>query len=165
MSNFTPYNKLFLIIISVSLIWTACKKQPETPQKEDPKINEVVLPITGTYLWVFNIPGLGTQESQLIFEEDSVLYSMKGPAYTTDYTMIKESYTENDNEKRWIGVGKGGSIPKDDVYFVMFLKDITDSTVTIYKHECTNGKEEADTFAYPDENATADYGWNVYFKQ
>lgn len=86
------------------------------------------------------------------------LRGMNFHCYSTHYTMLPQSYKDSEAEKRWIGIGKGGSISKDGVYFVVFFKEITDSSVVIYKHECANGKEEAEAFAYPAHDATADHG-------
>ncbi len=161
-------SKLFQILILIAIFSTSfysCEKKKTTiPDDNTEAPKTVTNPLSGHYVWKFEIPGLGTQESHLTFYTDSTQYIMIGPAYNTNYMMIQESYTENDNEKRWIGVGKGGSIPKDGVYFVIFIKDIADNTVKIYKRECNGGKEEAENFPYPEPDATADHGWNTYVK-
>ncbi len=157
----------FLVIMS-GMLFISCKKddlQPEDTKNETPQPAKAKVPVSGHYLWEFEIPGIGNQESHLTFYTDSVQYIMTGPAYNTNYMMIQESYSEANDQKRWIGIGKGGSISKDGVYFVMFFKDITDNSVTIYKHECDGGREEAESFPYPDPDATADHGWNVYYKK
>ncbi len=140
-----------------------CEKKGTDNDDDKGTIPVAVLPLNGTYAWNFNIPGLGDQVSKMTFFNDSIVYDMAGPAYTTNYTMIKESYTATNDQMRWIGVGKGGSINKDGVYFVLFFKDISDNAVSIYKRECEN-KAEAESFAYPAADATADHGWNVYNK-
>lgn len=152
-------------LFSITSIVSCQKKEVAPAPTPAPIAQATPLPLSGSYLWKFEIPGVGQQESQLVFYPDSVQYLMQGPALTTNYMMTKDSYTENNSEKRWIGIGKGGSIPKDGVWFVMFFKDITDSSVTIYKRECAKGKEEAESLAYPDANTTADRGWNVYYKK
>lgn len=146
------------------LAFASCDKKEKTPESNQEETNLPKLGLSGTFVWNFNIPGLGDQVSKMTFFEDSVVYDMAGPAYTTNYLMMKESYAETNNQKRWIGVGKGGSINKDGVYFVMFVKDITATSATIYKRECEN-KAEAESFAYPAADATADHGWNIYNKQ
>lgn len=146
-------------ILLLILITFSCKKE-NNHQEEITQVDNITMP-SGHYVWEFKISAVGKQESHLILYKDSISYVMTGPAYSTNYIMIKESYQNG----RWIGVGKGGSIPKDDVYFVMFFKDATDNTVTVYKHECKNGKEEAESFPYPAPDATEDHGWNVYHKK
>ncbi len=152
----------FLLLVSSAT--SSCKKDDPQPDN-NPPAGGVKIPLSGHYVWKFEIPNVGAQESHLVFYTDSVQYVMTGPAYSTNYIMYTESYMENGDEKRWIGTGKGGSISKDGVYFIMFFKDITDSTVTIYKHECKDGKAEAESFAYPADDATEDHGWNVYDKK
>lgn len=156
--------KVAAVVCCMSVVGASCDKKETKPQEENTN-TEATVPLSGAYTWSFSIPGMGEQLSTLVFYPDSVEYAMSGSAFTTDYMMMKSSYTNAGNELRWIGVGKGGSIPKDDVYFVMFFKEITETSVTIYKHECDLGKEEAEAFAYPPADATADHGWNVYHKQ
>ncbi len=157
-SNYTQMKRIITGALLAAMFLVACKKENIT---DDPKKG---FPLSGQYVWNFEIPGLGQQASNLFFHTDSIGYSMTGDVFNTNYMMLKDSYKEDENEKRWIGVGKGGSISKDGVYFVLFFKEITDSTVTIYKRECT-GKEDAETFAHPEPTATADHGWNVYYKK
>lgn len=155
--------KLLLGLALISGLGVAsCDKKEKAAQEQEAVKAKV--PVNGKFSWHFNIPRMGDQVSAMTFTEDSVLYDMQGPAYTTNYVMIKESYTEQDGVQRWIGVGKGGSINKDGVYFVLFFKDITPASVTIYKRECT-GKTEAATFPYPAADAITDHGWNVYNKE
>ena len=121
-----------------------------TPLQNDP------FPLLGTYTWTFQLPGYGTQVSTNIFSADSVEYDMAGEAYSVHYRIYREIY--NAEEGRW--VGKTGN----DIYFVMFFKDQTDTSVTIYKRKCKN-REEAYTFPIPAPDAKEDHGWNVYLKQ
>lgn len=84
----------------------------ETPTPKTP------YPLSGHYVWTFEIPGVGEQESHLVFYTDSIGYIMVGPAYSTNYMMIQESYTDTNGEMRWIGVGKGGvSQKKENILF------------------------------------------------
>lgn len=151
-----------LLALSIALLAFSCKKEENNP---DPKPQqEIKLPLSGHYVWTFDIPNVGSQESHLVFYTDSIGYVMSGAAYSTNYVMMQDSYTEQGDKKRWIGIGKGGSIPKDKVWFVMFFKDITNNAVTVYKHECQD-KAEAESFPYPADDATADHGWNIYYKK
>lgn len=157
-------NKLLLgLALCAGLAVASCAKKEQQPG-ENQELAAAQLPLNGTFAWEFSIPGMGNQVSKMTFSEDVVTYSMEGPAYTTNYVMTKVSYTELNGQRRWIGIGKGGSINKDGVYFVMFFKDITENTVTIYKRECS-GKAEAETFSYPAADAITDHGWNVYHKE
>ncbi|MEM1268683.1 MAG: hypothetical protein AAF752_16815 [Bacteroidota bacterium] len=112
--------------------------------------------LRGTYAWTFDIPNYGTQVSKNVFGAELVEYSMDGPAYTTRYDIHLESFDAA--EGRWVGHTGNG------VYYVMFFKDVTDESVTIYKHKCVD-QDEAYAFAFPGPDATADHGWNVYVRQ
>lgn len=115
------------------------------------------IPFTGVYSWSFEIPGMGEQVSVFTFYADSIRYEMTGTAYTNTY--VQELVSYDAGEQRCVTVAKGGG--KDGIYFVMFFKDITGSTITIYKKQCRT-KEEALTMAKPEAGTKADHGWNVY---
>lgn len=163
------YKILTAMLLLHTTTWMSCKKEPAVQpatreeNKEEPATADFNL--RGQYIWDFEIPNIGAQRSQLFFYKDSIGYNMSGPAYTTDYVMIQESYTDANGQQRWIGTGKGGSISKDGVWFVLFFKDHTATSVKVYKRECKDGKTEAQTFAYPSDNAAEDHGWNIYLKQ
>lgn len=156
------------VLFTAALLFmgTSCKKdEAASPSGGGTPVAAPKIPYAGSYSWAFTIPGMGDQLSSHVFYADSVEYRMTGAAYTTDYAQLLTEYKPA--EDRLITVGKGGSIPKDGVYFVMFFKDVTDSTLTIYKRECGEGAaglEEARTFAFPAPGATTDHGWNVYLK-
>ncbi len=145
-------------LLSFTLLFFSCTKEEIIEEEK----NTHKIPFSGVYSWKFTIPGIGSQTSTHTFYPDSILYKMEGFVYNTSYTQVLHSY-EPDSLKL-ITIGKGGSISKSNVYFVMFFKDVTDTSVTIYKHECVNGETEAENFKRPADNATADYGWNVYIK-
>ncbi len=150
--------KSILYSICFLFLNTACKKETVAPEPTKEKI-----PFKGKFSWTFEIPAFGKQKSSHTFFEDSIKHEFAGDAHTTFYNQILEMY--DPTEKRCITVGKGGIIPKDGVYFVMFFKEITDSSMLIYKHECTKGKDEAYQFAYPEPNTTNDRGWNLFKKE
>lgn len=155
--NVTLRGFLLAGIIGTALLVSWSTEKKSLPPSEGNKI-----PFTGTYVWHFEIPDKGVQTSSYTFYPYSIQYQMEGPAFNTAYTQVLVSYDPASN--RCITTGRGGTKPKDSIYFVMFFKDITDSSVTIYKHECGNGRAEAEEFEFPPANATADHGWNVYKK-
>lgn len=153
--------KILSVVFVIAFLSMACKSDDDATVVEEEGIE---LPVSGTYSWSFEIPNMGTQVSTHIFTNESITYKMEGSAYSNEYRMIPEFYDAT--EKRLIAVGEGGTAPqiKDGVYFVVFFKEITDTTVKIYKRECEN-KEEAYSFAYPSDDTTEDHGWNVYTKE
>lgn len=159
-------NQLLIALGLLTFTLTACKKEEAAPTGSGTPTAAAKIPFSGTYTWAFSIPGMGDQVSTHSFWADSIHYSMVGSAYTTDYAQLHVEYHAAD--QRSITVGRGGSIPKDGVYFVMFFKNVTDSTLTIYKRECGEGTaalHEARTMAVPSASTTADHGWNVYRRQ
>lgn len=150
-----------LFVFSLFVVFSACSSDDNSGSSSQLPID---LPISGTYKWDFVIPDVAEQVSIHKFSNDKIEYIMEGSAYSNSYNMIPESY--NATEKRIVAVGQGGETPfnKDEVYFVMFLKDITETTVTIYKKECTS-KQEAYSFSLPNNDDIANHGWNVYEKQ
>lgn len=53
---------------------------------------------------------------------------------------------------------------KRRVCFLMFFKDITNSTVTIFKKQCKD-LSEAENFSIPPADTQEDHGWNIYYKK
>lgn len=163
------YKILAAFLLLHAAVWMSCKKdapsQPSAKEENKEEPGTASFNLKGQYIWDFEIPNIGAQRSQLFFYKDSIGYAMNGPAYTTDYVMMLEDYTDKNGERRWIGTGRGGSISKDGVWFVLFFKDITDQSVSVYKRECKDGRSEAETYPYPSEHATEDHGWNKYIKQ
>lgn len=82
---------------------------------------------------------------------------MKWKVYSVNYAIHKISY--NKQEGRWIGKDNKG------IVYLHFLKNETDSTITIYKRKCKKGGlKEALGFYKPSDTTSLDYGWNVYTK-
>lgn len=108
----------------------------------------------GKYVWSFQL--MGTKQTSIHkFFRDSILYEMKGKIHSTKYPMYKLSY--NKKENKWIGIDNNNTV------YVLFFKEKTDNTLTIYKRKCEkNGIEEALNFQFPKPDATDDHGWNVY---
>ncbi|MEM6261442.1 MAG: hypothetical protein AAGI38_02965 [Bacteroidota bacterium] len=125
----------------------------ETKKFSDQLVNDPFT-MTGDYHWSFQLMG-GLQQSVHTFYADSITYSMEGKVYSTAYTMKKLSY--DDSIKKWIGQDEDGFV------YVLFFKEPTAHTLTLYKRKCkVNGLEEAINFGIPASDATDDHGWNVY---
>lgn len=132
------------------------KNTKEQTQRFASQFSQDNLDFNGNFHWNFKLMG-GLQESTHTFFSDSIVYNMKGKVYSTTYTMHKLSY--NKQSDKWIGQDR------DSIVYVLFFKEKTDSTVTLYKHKCKNkGLEEALAFAVPKPDATEDHGWNIYTK-
>ena len=147
--------KIFQILIVVVLL-TFCthKNSKEEIDKYVDQFKTDIFEYKGNYIWAFDLMG-GEQVSNHTLYQDSITYKMTGKVYSTKYTMKKLSY-EMEKDK-WIGEDESG------IVYVLFFKEKTDSTLTVYKHKCkTNGLEEALNFDVPKPDATDDHGWNIY---
>lgn len=141
------------IVVGLSLILSSYDYNKDKKIISE-NIKKDSLDLKGVYFWNFKLLGM-TQESINTFYADSIVYEMKGLVYSTRYTIQKVSY--NNLEKKWIG--KDGK----NIFYVMYFKDKTDSTVIIYKHKCKKGgMEEAVGFPRPKSDTRADHGWNLY---
>lgn len=148
--------KQVTVVTSIVLLLLSCgyKNSTKDTQKFADQLKKDAFELKGTYYWNFKLMGT-LQESVNTFYADSIVYEMKGNIYATKYTMQKLSYDYK--EKRWIGQD-----PDKNVY-VLFFKEITDSTMVIYKHKCKNkGLQEALEFPYPKPDDTKNHGWNIY---
>lgn len=146
--------RLQLLGLMLLLCCCAHKNNKEDTNKYASQFVKDYFPYSGKYVWAFNLMS-SHQVSTHTFYSDSIVYSMIGKVYATDYTMKKLSYDNGKN--KWIGEDENG------IVYVLFFKDKTDSTLTIYKHKCkTNGLQEALSFDVPSSTATSDHGWNRY---
>lgn len=151
----TALKKMLILLTGFALLsWSG-------QQLIEGKVEEK-LPFSGTYEWSFEIPNQGMQTLTYSFYPYAIQTKMEGRAFSTEYTQVLVSYDPLDN--RVITIGRGGTESKDNVYQVMFFKDITDSTMTIYKHDSKSGLKEAQDFAYPDPDTDKDHGWITYKK-
>ncbi len=85
---------------------------------------------------------------------------MQGAAYSVEYGMNVLDYNRELN--RIILKGTEGS-PKAGRFFTIFLKNVTEDALTMYKKEFAS-LEEAMVFPLPSESDTESHGWNMYQK-
>ena len=143
------------LILFLTLSCTHKNTKVETQKYADKLVHDQ-LDINGNYYWSFQLMG-GEQLSYHTFHADSIEYTMEGKVYSTRYTMQKLSFDRTTN--KWIGEDE------NNIVYVLFFKEVTDSTLVLYKHKCkSNGLKEAVDFKLPEPDATEDHGWNVYYK-
>lgn len=143
-----------LLVAIVVLVSCTHRNNINELSKYEKDLKKDLFPYQGNYVWKFDLMG-GEQVSTHTLYPDSVVYQMSGNIYSTRYNMKKLSYDKDIN--KWIGEDE------NRIVYVLFFKDKTDSTITIYKHKCkSKGLEEALQFGKPAPDATEDHGWNVY---
>lgn len=147
---------IYLFAISLMLVSCTHKINEKEIQILSSQLVENQFDLKGFYVWEFDLMG-SRQTSIHRFFSDSIVYEMKGKIHSTKYTMQKLSF-EKENQK-WIGKDE------NNIVYVLFFKDKTEQTISIYKHKCKqNGLQEAIDFQKPAKEATTDHGWNVYSK-
>lgn len=95
---------LITILLFSSYTYKNCK---EETNKYSSQFKKDVFTYKGNYFWLFDLMG-GEQVSLHTLYPDSIVYSMKGKAYSTNYTMKKLSYEKDKN--KWIGEDENGII-------------------------------------------------------
>ena len=144
----------YLVLIPIICISCTHKTNQQEIQEYTEQLVQDPFDLSGAYHWNFQLMG-GTQKSVHTLYPDSIAYRMDGKVYSTVYTMQKLSYERA--QKKWIGQDQEG------IVYVLFFKELTDSSLTIYKHKCKDeGLAEALAFELPPADATNDHGWNVY---
>ncbi len=116
------------------------------------------IPISGKYSWSFKIPLMGTQVMTYVFSAQAVDVTMKGSVLDRAYKLSVISFDRIKNKIVARTVRK-----KEEIYAVIFLKDIKPDRVTIFKKEFSTLKE-ANNFGIPPANTTDSRGWNVFIK-
>ncbi|WP_128330600.1 hypothetical protein [Apibacter sp. HY039] len=144
-----------LCLLSVMITVISCSDDDDIVS-----IQQQTLPVSGKYQWVFEIPNMGTQTSIHDFQTNRVNYQMIGSAYSVEYGMDLLDYDSKSN--KLVLKGSEGSA-KQDKYFVIFLKDITISTVNMFKKEFST-LQDAKAYSIPADSVSESHGWNVYTK-
>lgn len=148
----------FSLLSILVLLGFACatKNTAEETSRLSGQLTDDIFSLTGDFHWNFSLMGTD-QHSIHTFYADSITYKMSGSVYATDYTMKKLSFEKDKN--KWIGQDENG------IVYVLFFKDISPQSISLYKHKCkNNGLEEALAFAVPSADTTKDHGWNIYTK-
>ncbi|MEL7120274.1 MAG: hypothetical protein AAFO07_12560 [Bacteroidota bacterium] len=114
------------------------------------------IPFTGTWTRTFEIAPRIKNTAEYTINEESIRYTLDGMISDTDYTILKDVYQAED--KRFIGH------TKSEQYYLIFFKEVTDNSITIYKQKVAN-VEEGMKVAIPAADTKANYGWNTYEKK
>lgn len=142
---------LSILFTLLLITFSSCKKE------EIPIIDPVLdIPeFVGNWQREYKIIGATFVASYKI-DTNKIEYSNvgNGPG-NAEYTIQFDSYDETD--KRWIGH------TEDNKYYLIFFKDITAESITLYK-EKVNDPNEAMNTPVPSDDNSQNYGWNTYTK-
>ncbi|MFV0571250.1 MAG: hypothetical protein ACK5M1_02315 [Xanthomarina gelatinilytica] len=119
-------------------------------------MQEDVIEFTGTWQRQFEAgPGNLHYVTYKVYQ-DSIRYTLEGAIGSANCNIEKDHFAKTDN--RFVGHNS-----ENDIYYVLFIKDISESNITIYKKEVSD-VEEGQTTAVPTADDTDNHGWNTYTK-
>lgn len=114
---------------------------------------DAITSFAGTWSRDFEpLPGLPHTATYTITEE-SIHYALSGSVGTAEYEISRDEYIPD--EMRFVGHTDKGD------FYVIFVKDVRDHELTLYKKEVESVQEGLDT-EYPALDDTRNHGWNVY---
>lgn len=154
-------NSIILVLIITSLIMS-CTESPKENAQVIEDVNDAVtesitesgIPFLGTWSREFSMGEGMDQTVSYIVSDTEIMYKMVG-ARPMEYNIVLDEFNAKDN--RWIG-------KKGDDTYVIFVKDITEESISLFKKKAAN-KEEALTIEFPSDTARSKFtSWNVYNK-
>lgn len=137
-------------ILPIVLALTAC----DEPQTEGDELDETI-PFVGEWSRDFTAGPGNIHTATYLVEPDEIRYTLTGPIGNADYVMIRDAFDGSDN--RFVGH------TDEDKYYLVFVRDITEDSITLYKQEVESLDEGLDT-AIPANDTTLNHGWNTYGK-
>lgn len=142
--------KKIIALLSISLLLiTAC-------QKEELDENVVIpdeIPFTGEWSRSFEAGPGNTHNASYKIYNDSIRYTIAGTFVNSDYVMLRDTFLLENN--RFIGH------TESNVYYLIFVKDVSSSSITVYKQEVAS-VEEGMSIEVPAANTNENYGWTTF---
>jgi len=145
--------KNIAVIISLLLLVSCSNKEDVMPQVID---NTTAIPFTGNWGRQFEAGPGNLHNVNYVIYQDSIRYTLSGSVGNANYLMIRDYFSLEDN--RYIGH------TTSNTYYVIFVKNISDNALTIYKQPVTDVAEGL-SVEVPMDNNTDNHGWNTYEKQ
>lgn len=147
-------NILFPLLITL-FIFSCKKKEEQTVEIIEKSPSKTEIPFMGQWERSFEA-GPGNQQTVLYsIYEDSIRYTLTGNVAQSNYKMIRDTFLLNEN--RFIGH------TEDNIYYLIFTKDITNDSISIYKEIISNFNIGM-SIAIPNDTTTLNHGWGVYNK-
>ena len=148
--------KNILYIIFVVSFMLGCKKE-EVPiiETSNGSTTKVEIPFEGKWERNFEA-GSGNQQTVLYtIYQDSIRYTLTGQIASANYNITRDTFLLDNN--RFIGH------TSDDVYYLIFTKNVTNDSISIYKEIIPNFNAGI-SLSIPSDTATQNHGWGVYHK-
>lgn len=151
----------FTLII---LILLSCKKETpntdttleQSTQDDIQKPEKKNIPFVGVWQRQFEVGVGNTHNVNYLIYQDSIRYTLSGPIGNANYVILRDTFILTNN--RFIGH------TTDNNYYLIFVKNINNDSLTLYKQEITDFSEGMSVDA-PSDTTSANHGWNTYFKQ
>lgn len=147
--------KKSLFGLVATLIIFSCKKEAVEPIKV-PQASRAEIPYTGVWKRQFEAGPGNLHTVNYFVYKDSIRYTLSGPVGNANYVMHRDTFLTKDN--RFIGH------TPDDVYYLIFFKNLSTDSITLYKQTVTTVSEGLDV-KVPVATTTQNHGWNNYAKQ
>jgi len=146
--------KIVLFLVFITLVNVNCKNNKTASQvKAEASISSDKIPFEGIWKRSFELAKDSVQQVFYRVWTDSIQYEMQGPL-PIKYTIYKDTFISKEN--KWIG--KLNKVP-----YVVFVKNITTDSVTLFKKQVEN-KAEAIQMNFPSENDSSHFSsWNTYY--
>ena len=114
------------------------------------------IPFLGTWTREFDVGPGSPHVATHVIAPDRVHYKLVGNLGNADYVVIRDGFSATDN--RFVGHTADGE------FYVLFARDVSDQSITIYKQE-VDGLTAALELAVPPIGTTESHGWNTYEKR
>lgn len=142
-----------LFLIPIFLFFLSCDKEEEIIVIEEEKVS---IPFEGIWTRQFEAGPGNLHDVKYSIYQDSIRYLLSGPIGNANYLMHRDTFLLEDN--RYIGH------TPESKYYLIFVKNISSDSITIYK-QTLESIEEGLTTEIPPANTTANHGWNTFKKQ
>lgn len=147
-------NKLITVSLLGFIILTGCKKDDIIEPIPQPTI-KTTIPFTGTWERQFEAGPGNLHTANYFIYQDSIRYTLAGSIGNADYLMQRDTFLLENH--RFIGHTNSNQ------YYLMFAKNLTNDSITIYKQEI-NSLNEGLNINIPSDTTTQNHGWGTYHK-
>jgi len=148
--------KTIITLSLLSLLLFSCKKETVVKEKTpEVEVSETAIPFKGAWSRDFEAGTAGLHTVRYLISQDEIEYKLTGSIGQADYKIIRDTFLLENN--RFIGHRP------DNIYYLIFVKDVSEDSISIYKQLISNFNEGMNV-AVPSDTSTQNHGWSTYFK-